>query len=173
MIQEISMINGNICNFEKEFGITFSRSSAAKATDNNMVCIHLLPYERINPNVASNKRIMGFLAILDTSENKCGLGVIVYVNSLSTFTGIEIWDINSNDVLNSCSVSSGPPKYDDASAQALKLEVNPTIHSVVITVNPGGSYRVEGTLDIEINGARLDICDFDVTFTPETIEQYA
>lgn len=163
MLPEIATMNGNICNFERTFGVTFARGSAGVNWDQNLECLHFIAYEWTRPNVATNKRILSLIAGIDPSNNQGGFATIVLVNSGSTFTGYEIWDINSN-VLATGNVSTSGPNYaGDSSPQILDSLVG-TAHNVSVSLNTTNkTIRIQATLDVDFGFFSIDVYQIDVT----------
>lgn len=169
MLPEIALFNGNICDIEKQFGITFSWQSAAIAIDGTNKCLHIVPNEWTKTVVAPNKRIIGLIAGLIPSLNECGLAVIVYENSGTAYTGFEIWDIDSN-VLQSGSIPSGTPDYDNGPKPDI---FKSTVHDVTVSKDTvTGNIRITGTSDVSLLWGLIefDTCTFDVTINPTTLQ---
>jgi hypothetical protein len=171
MLPEIAQMNGNICDFEKQFGVTFERRSATLAVSGELKSIVLQAIEWTKPEAETNKRIIGLVAGIDPSSSKCGIGAIFIVNSGSTITGFEIWDINSN-VLDSGDISDDPIRYGGGPVGAEGI-VDTTYHDVTVTKNQvNNTIRVQGTQDISVLWGLVDfdVCTFDITIDLNTMQ---
>jgi len=175
MIPEIATINSHICDFEKQFNVTFSRENASICSYNGKIILHLYAYEWTNFTVDTDKRIVSLIAVIDPVALICGIAIVVLVNSGSAFTGYEIWDINSG-VIDSGDVSTGGIKYgggpqncNDPDTQLLGGFLKTTLHDVTITINIPSPHpiHVHGTLDVSIFWGLIDIdiCEFDADIT--------
>lgn len=152
MLPEIIQINGNICEFESRYGVTFSRGTAAIEESNGLKGLHLLVYEWVKQFAMPNKRIISLVAIVDPNSQNCAVATVVLVDNGANFTGYEIWDINSN-VLDSGPIFSSPPTPGPGGEQ---IAINPSIHDITITTE-GNKYRLRAKIDIDIASIRIDI----------------
>jgi hypothetical protein len=165
MISEITTFNGNICDFEKQFGVTFARQTASINSSNNMYGVHLLGSEWTKKHALQNRSIISLVAGLVPNTQQCGLGVLVFVDNGSQITGYEIWDINSN-VISSGSVFSGSPNYDGGSPDAM---FNAT-SDMTITQTDQNHIHIHATVDLSCFWGLFDVTlvnfDVDITLSP-------
>lgn len=172
MLPEISLINGNICDFESKYGISFARETGTINNFNGLVSFHLLSNEWVKKTVGVNKRIVSFIAGIDVNENVGGFGVIVFENNDANFINYEIWDLNSN-ILSQGNISVNGPKYGGGPTPESLGIVNSTQHNVVISKDTtNNTIRIKGTNDISVLWGliNIDLCDFDVTVDLTTLK---
>lgn len=173
MLQEISLFNGNICDFEYRFGVCFSRETALMVEYNNFKSFHLLASEWVKQTVAPNKRILSFIATIDPQANDGGFAVVVLVNDASNFNHVEIWDYNSNVLQSGPIFPTGIPKYGGGPNPALQGIVDKSYKDVTVTKNPAdNTIRIRGTIDISFLWGlfAIDLIDFDITINLTTLK---
>jgi len=171
MLPEIAQINGNICDFEKVYGVTIDRETATLQTDNNMSSMFMLVNQWVIPTFYPNKRVVGLTTVTDLSTSKCGLGLFVMSFSGSVFTGYEVWDINKN-VIDSGTISTKGPVYDGGPQTQAEI-IRTTYKNVIITKDTtNNTFRVRATQNISFLWGLfdIDIADIDITFDATTLQ---
>lgn len=164
MLPGIISLNDKICDLEKEFGVTFSRNFGKEVISGTLSTIALLAYEWVVPFVSTNKRIVGCVGVRDTTTSQGAMFAIVLVNSGSTFTGFEIWDINSTVLQTSTSVFGSNPTNTGVT-NALSF-IDTTYHDVTTTKLADGYVRLQATVDVSFFWGifDLDLMPIDITF---------
>ncbi len=172
MLQGILDFNGNICDFEKVYGVIFSRETATEAISNGFKSYHLIANEWVKAQVAPNKRIVSFLAGIDPVSNQGSFAILVVSILGNNFSGYEIWDINSN-ILATGSLSNDGLKYGGGPNNQSYSFIDTTYHDVKVTKDDvNHTLRIRGVKDISIIWGLFDVdlCDFDVTISLETLQ---
>lgn len=166
MLAEIIQNNAMLCQFESNFNVVLNRDGAVMQIVNGVKCLNIPVLQWVVPTVATNKRMFNaFMVLEDTMPVKNVVGVVL-VNSSTTFTGFEVWDMSSTVLQTSIDVFGSDPTCDPVPPQGIfDWFSKGTVNVKSATKNVGaGTITVKADNDIRLFGFIDIITSKDVEF---------